>query len=53
MEEKLNYKMAMAEIESIVSKLEDNKLDIDELKQIVKDQNLLEIIEKMEEEDDQ
>lgn len=31
MEEKLNYKMAMAEIESIVSKLEDNKLDIDEL----------------------
>ena len=28
MEEKLNYKMAMAEIESIVSKLEDNKLDI-------------------------
>ena len=30
-----------------------DKLDIDELKQIVKDQNLLEIIEKMEEEDDQ
>ena len=36
MEEKLNYKMAMAEIESIVSKLEDNKLDIDELGEKVK-----------------
>ena len=29
MEEKLNYKEAMAEIESIVALLEENKLDVD------------------------
>lgn len=33
---KLNYKEAMAEIESIVAKLEDNKLDVDELSEKVK-----------------
>lgn len=31
MEEKLSYKEAMAEIENIVSQLEENKLDVDEL----------------------
>lgn len=31
MEEKLNYKEAMAEIEQIVNSLEENKLDVDEL----------------------
>lgn len=31
MEEKLNYKEAMAEIEEIVNSLEENKLDVDEL----------------------
>lgn len=36
MEEKLNYKEAMAEIESIVEKLEENKLDVDELSARVK-----------------
>lgn len=30
-ETELNYKQAMAEIESIVAKLEDNQLDVDEL----------------------
>lgn len=30
-EEKLNYKEAMAEMEAIVSQLEDNKLGVDEL----------------------
>lgn len=30
-EEKLNYKEAMAEIEAIVTSLEENKLDVDEL----------------------
>lgn len=34
--EKLNYKDAMAEIERIVGKLEDNKLDVDELSVNVK-----------------
>lgn len=33
---KLSYKEAMAEIESIVAKLEDNKLDVDELSEKVK-----------------
>ena len=37
MEEKqLNYKEAMAEIESIIEKLEDNQLDVDELSGKVK-----------------
>lgn len=31
MEEKQNYKEAMAEIEQIVNSLEENKLDVDEL----------------------
>lgn len=31
MEEKLNYKDAIAEIEQIVTLLEENKLDVDEL----------------------
>ena len=35
-ENKLSYKEAMNEIESIVSKLEDNQLDIDELSDKVK-----------------
>lgn len=35
-ENKLNYKDAMAEIESIVAKLEDNQLDVDELSGKVK-----------------
>lgn len=35
-EVKLNYKEAMAEIESIVAKLEDNQLDVDELSGKVK-----------------
>lgn len=35
-ENKLNYKEAMAEIESIVAKLEDNQLDVDELSGKVK-----------------
>lgn len=35
-ENKLNYKEAMAEIESIVAKLEDNQLDVDELSGRVK-----------------
>lgn len=35
-ETKLNYKDAMAEIESIVAKLEDNQLDVDELSGKVK-----------------
>lgn len=35
-ENKLNYKEAMAEIESIVSKLENNQLDVDELSGKVK-----------------
>ena len=35
-ENKLSYKEAMAEIESIVSKLEDNQLDVDELSGKVK-----------------
>lgn len=34
--EKLSYKEAMAEIESIVSRLEDNQLDVDELSEKVK-----------------
>lgn len=34
--EKLNYKDAMAEIERIVGKLEDNKLEVDELSVNVK-----------------
>lgn len=34
--EKLNYKEAMAEIERIVGKLEENKLDVDELSVNVK-----------------
>lgn len=33
---KLSYKEAMAEIDSIVTRLEDNKLDVDELSQKVK-----------------
>lgn len=33
---KMNYKDAMAEIESIVAKLEDNQLDVDELSGKVK-----------------
>ena len=33
---KLNYKEAMAEIEEIVAKLEDNQLDVDELSEKVK-----------------
>lgn len=36
MEEKLNYKEAMAEIEQIVARLEENKLDVDELSTKVK-----------------
>lgn len=36
MEEKLSYKEAMAEIESIVTMLEENKLDVDELSAKVK-----------------
>lgn len=36
MEEKLSYKEAMAEIENIVSMLEENKLDVDELSEKVK-----------------
>lgn len=36
MEEKLSYKEAMAEIESIVAMLEENKLDVDELSAKVK-----------------
>lgn len=35
-ENKLNYKEAMAEIEGIVAKLEDNQLDVDELSGKVK-----------------
>ncbi len=35
-ETKLSYKEAMAEIESIVAKLEENQLDIDELSGKVK-----------------
>ena len=35
-ENKLNYKEAMAEIENIVAKLEDNQLDVDELSSKVK-----------------
>ena len=35
-EAKLNYKDAMAEIEEIVGKLEENKLDVDELSEKVK-----------------
>lgn len=35
-ENKLNYKEAMAEIEGIVAKLEDNQLDVDELSGRVK-----------------
>lgn len=35
-ENKLNYKEAMAEIEGIVAKLEDNQLDVDELSEKVK-----------------
>lgn len=35
-ENKLNYKEAMAEIEIIVAKLEDNQLDVDELSGRVK-----------------
>lgn len=33
---KLSYKEAMAEIEEIVAKLEDNRLDVDELSEKVK-----------------
>lgn len=33
---KLSYKDAMAEIENIVSRLEDNQLDVDELSENVK-----------------
>ena len=33
---KLNYKEALAEIEDIVSKLENNQLDVDELSEKVK-----------------
>lgn len=36
MEEKLSYKEAMVEIENIVSMLEENKLDVDELSEKVK-----------------
>lgn len=36
MEEKLTYKEAMAEIEQIVTLLEENKLDVDELSAKVK-----------------
>lgn len=36
MEKKMNYKEAMAEIENIVDKLEENKLDVDELSEKVK-----------------
>lgn len=36
MKEKLNYKAAMAEIEQIVTGLEENKLDVDELSAKVK-----------------
>lgn len=36
MEEKLSYKGAMAEIEQIVTQLEENKLDVDELSAKVK-----------------
>lgn len=36
MNENLSYKDAMAEIEGIVSRLEDNKLDVDELGENVK-----------------
>lgn len=36
MAEKLNYKDAMAEIEEIVARLEENKLDVDELSEKVK-----------------
>ncbi len=35
-DEKLNYKEALAEIESIVAKLENNQLDVDELSVNVK-----------------
>lgn len=35
-ENKLSYKNAMAEIEDIVAKLEDNQLDVDELSGKVK-----------------
>lgn len=35
-ENKLSYKEAMAEIESIVARLEDNQLDVDELSGKVK-----------------
>lgn len=35
-EKKMSYKEAMAEIESIVTKLEDNQLDVDELSGRVK-----------------
>ncbi len=35
-EKKMSYKEAMAEIESIVAKLEDNQLDVDELSGRVK-----------------
>lgn len=35
-ENKLNYKEAMAEIEEIVAKLENNQLDVDELSGKVK-----------------
>lgn len=35
-EKKLSYKEAMAEIEDIVAKLEDNQLDVDELSGKVK-----------------
>lgn len=36
MAEKLNYKDAMTEIEEIVARLEENKLDVDELSEKVK-----------------
>ena len=36
MEEKLTYKSAMEEIESLVKLLEENKLDVDELSEKVK-----------------
>ncbi len=36
MTNQLNYKDAMEEMEDIVSKLEENKLDVDELSQKVK-----------------
>lgn len=36
MAEKLNYKDAMTEIEEIVARLEENKLDVDELSKKVK-----------------